>query len=64
MYAYGASLNKSLKYENYSARDIVYWYNSHPRAQNITLPHNAKNMTIIGNGNVAIDISRMMLKDS
>lgn len=47
-----------------NARDVVYWYNNHPTYEKYQLNLNDKrNVVIIGNGNVAIDITRIFLKD-
>lgn len=42
----------------------MHWYNSYPHTRPIPLDNKIQNLVIIGNGNVAIDISRIMLKDS
>lgn len=51
-----------------SARQFVNWYNGHPDSENAPLnippPLDAiENVTIIGNGNVAIDVARVLLAD-
>lgn len=51
-----------------SARQFVNWYNGHPDAtnspKNIPPPlDQIENVTIIGNGNVAIDVARILLAD-
>lgn len=50
-----------------SAREFVNWYNGHPdwsRAENLHPPlDKVKTVTIIGNGNVAIDVARVLLAD-
>lgn len=50
------------------ARQFVNWYNSHPDAkdgpENIPPPlEKIEDVTIIGNGNVAIDVARVLLAD-
>lgn len=50
------------------ARQFVNWYNSHPDGQNgpknIPPPlEKIENVTVIGNGNVAIDVARVLLAD-
>ena len=48
-----------------NARDIVYWYNNHPDYEQFKLDlDRARDIVIIGNGNVAIDISRVMLRSA
>lgn len=46
-----------------SALSLVHWYTAHPAS--ITLPppplHRTEHITVIGNGNVALDIARMLL---
>lgn len=51
-----------------SARQFVNWYNGHP--DSVNAPKNVppplemiENVTIIGNGNVAIDVARVLLAD-
>lgn len=48
-----------------NAREIVYWYNNHPKYEQFELDlSKTKNVVIIGNGNVAIDISRILLRSA
>lgn len=73
IYAYGAAENhvpkwvleagkeekKNIKF----ARDLVYWYNGHPSQENVRQNlESVKNMAIVGNGNVAIDVARILLR--
>lgn len=46
-----------------SARQFVNWYNSHPDFADWTPPDLSKisNVTIVGNGNVALDVARVLL---
>lgn len=45
-----------------SARTFVNWYNGHPEHENLNPPlHKAEDVTIVGNGNVAMDIARVLL---
>ncbi|OBA19923.1 nucleotide-binding domain-containing protein [Metschnikowia bicuspidata var. bicuspidata NRRL YB-4993] len=50
-----------------SAREFVNWYNGHPDSKQgshfIPPLEKVRNVTIIGNGNVAIDIARVLLAD-
>ncbi|XP_063900648.1 uncharacterized protein LOC135120279 isoform X2 [Zophobas morio] len=47
----------------YSARRFVNWYNGHPEYVNEKFKlSESRTVLILGNGNVAMDISRMMLK--
>lgn len=44
------------------ARELVYWYNGHPQYENVKQNlSKVKDVTIVGNGNVAIDIARILL---
>lgn len=41
----------------------MYWYNNHPSYENYHMNlSEKKTVVIIGNGNVSIDISRILLK--
>ena len=43
------------------AKDIVSWYNSHPQYVNYDINfRDIKNIVFIGNGNVAIDVARVL----
>lgn len=44
-----------------SAKDFVSWYNGLPQSENIQIDLNTKKAVIIGAGNVAIDIARLLL---
>lgn len=45
----------------------MYWYNGHPSADQPDRPKislkGIKNVVIIGNGNVAIDVGRILLRN-
>jgi NADPH-dependent glutamate synthase beta subunit-like oxidoreductase len=42
----------------------VYWYNGHPDQENEKQNlENVRNVIIVGNGNVAIDVARILLRD-
>ncbi|KAI0698003.1 FAD/NAD-P-binding domain-containing protein [Cytidiella melzeri] len=45
------------------ALSLVHWYTSHPSSAAIPPPplHRSRHVTVIGNGNVALDIARMLL---
>ncbi|QPK94009.1 FAD-dependent oxidoreductase [Actinomyces sp. zg-332] len=47
--------------ESYGAADFVYWYDGHPDYPR-TWPLQAKEVAVIGVGNVALDISRVLAK--
>lgn len=46
---------------SYGAADFVYWYDGHPDVRR-DWPLDAKSVAIIGAGNVALDVSRMLAK--
>ena len=52
----GASLLGS-----YGAADFVSWFDGHPDVER-TWPLEAREIAVIGNGNVALDVSRMLIK--
>ena len=52
----GADLDGS-----YGAADFVNWYDAHPDFPT-TWPLDAKEIAVIGNGNVALDVARMLIK--
>ena len=46
---------------SYGAADFVNWYDAHPDFP-LTWPLHAKQIAVIGNGNVALDVARMLIK--
>ena len=46
---------------SYGAADFVSWYDGHPDVPR-TWPLEAKEIAVIGNGNVALDVARMLVK--
>ena len=46
---------------SYGAADFVNWYDSHPDV-GLSWPLDAKQIAVIGNGNVALDVARMLVK--
>lgn len=70
IYAYGADSDRKLNVKGedtknvFGAKDLVNWYNKHPDYDNFDVNFkDVKNVTIIGNGNVAIDIARIFVKN-
>lgn len=70
---YGASLDRSLNIPGettlanvMSARSFVNWYNGHPNHSSLLSPlidlSKIEHVTIIGQGNVALDVARLLLK--
>ena len=68
VYAFGCESDSKLNVEGedlagvYAATDFVGWYNGHPdhRHHQFDL-HNAKRVALVGNGNVAMDVARILL---
>ncbi|XP_065367493.1 NADPH:adrenodoxin oxidoreductase, mitochondrial [Calliphora vicina] len=64
---YGADQDRELGLENetesnvLSARNFVAWYNGLPGAENLNPNLTGKSVTIVGQGNVAVDVARMLL---
>ncbi|KAH8336721.1 hypothetical protein KR059_001821 [Drosophila kikkawai] len=64
---YGADQDRELELENeqqgnvISARKFVAWYNGLPGAENLNPDLNGRDVTIVGQGNVAVDVARMLL---
>ena len=46
---------------SYGAADFVSWFDGHPDVPR-TWPLEAKSVGVVGNGNVALDVSRMLIK--
>lgn len=46
---------------SFGAADFVSWFDGHPDVPR-TWPLNAEHVAVIGNGNVALDVSRMLVK--
>lgn len=67
MQSYGAEKDRKLNIPNeypsnvLSAREFVAWYNGLPGTENYRPNLNARTVAIIGQGNVAIDVSRILL---
>lgn len=71
LFAYGASKDRLLDIPGeslrgvLSAREFVAWYNGLPGFEDLNPPlsGNGKDAVIIGQGNVALDVARMLLAD-
>jgi ferredoxin/flavodoxin---NADP+ reductase len=48
---------------SYPATTFVAWYNGHPHACDETFDLSAERAVVVGNGNVAIDVARMLVLD-
>ena len=49
---------------SYAATRFVAWYNGHPSATEDTFDMSAARAVVVGNGNVALDIARMLVLDA
>jgi ferredoxin--NADP+ reductase len=69
IYAVGASRSRNLDIPgeempgNHSAVDFVGWYNGHPDHAHHEFDLSGDRAVIIGNGNVALDVARVLLLD-
>ena len=69
VYTVGASADRSLGIEgehlpgSLSATDLVGWYNGHPDHQDLTVPLGHERAVVVGNGNVALDVARILTAD-
>lgn len=71
LFSYGAPKDKELGIPGertmrnvYSAREFVGWYNGHPDHRHLAPDLTAgENAVIIGQGNVALDVARILLSD-
>ncbi|MDH2416461.1 FAD-dependent oxidoreductase [Nocardioides sp. CER19] len=46
-----------------SATDFVAWYNGHPDKQDLAVPLDTERAVVVGNGNVALDVARVLAED-
>ena len=66
IYAVGASDDKPLAIPgeqlrgSWSARQFVAWYNGHPDARHLQFDFSRERAVIVGTGNVALDVARML----
>ena len=66
VYATGAQTDKSLGIPgedlpgSWAATEFVAWYNGHPDYRDLEFDLSAKRAVVIGNGNVAADVTRML----
>ncbi|MEV0332646.1 FAD-dependent oxidoreductase [Nocardia sp. NPDC050717] len=69
IYAVGASSDRKLGIPgeglagNVSATDFVAWYNGHPEHVDDEFDLDQKRVVIVGNGNVALDVARILTVD-
>jgi ferredoxin--NADP+ reductase len=66
VYATGAQANKTLGIRGedlpgiWSATEFVAWYNGHPDYRKLEFDLSVRRAVVIGNGNVAADVTRML----
>jgi ferredoxin/flavodoxin---NADP+ reductase len=66
IYAFGAQSDRRLGIPgeelsgSWSATELVAWYNGHPDFQELEFDLNVERAVVIGNGNVALDVARML----
>jgi len=66
VYAFGAQTDKRLGISgedlpgSWSATELVAWYNGHPDFQDLAFDLDVERALVIGNGNVALDVARML----
>nr|WP_169833934.1 4Fe-4S binding protein [Rhodococcus phenolicus] len=46
-----------------TAGEFVAWYNNHPEARDLQVDLSGEHAVVIGNGNVALDVARILLSD-
>jgi len=69
LYAVGSSDDNRLEIPgedrpgSYPATRFVAWYNGHPHACDETFDLSAERAVVVGNGNVAVDVARMLVLD-
>ncbi|MER8234208.1 FAD-dependent oxidoreductase [Streptomyces sp. NPDC094049] len=69
LYAVGAATDRRLGIEGEdlpgcaSATDFVAWYNGHPDHSTDTFPLDGERAVVVGNGNVALDVARVLTAD-
>jgi ferredoxin/flavodoxin---NADP+ reductase len=66
LYAVGAQTDRRMGIPgedlpgSWPATEFVAWYNGHPDFQHLEFDLSAKRAVVIGNGNVAVDVARML----
>ncbi|HWJ81694.1 MAG TPA: FAD-dependent oxidoreductase [Nocardioides sp.] len=69
VYAVGAATDRRLDVPgedlpgSVSATELVAWYNGHPDADETAYPLDTERAVVIGNGNVALDVARILTAD-
>jgi ferredoxin--NADP+ reductase len=66
VYAFGAAADRRLGIPgeelpgSWAATELVAWYNGHPDYQHLEFDLSAERAVVVGNGNVALDVARML----
>lgn len=69
IYAVGASSDRSMGIDgedlpgSWSATAVVGWYNGHPDYRDLDVDLSSERVVIVGNGNVALDVARVLTLD-
>ena len=69
IYATGAQTDRRMEIPgedmpgSHSATDFVAWYNGHPDYNDLEFDLSAETAVVVGNGNVAMDVTRMLATD-
>jgi len=69
IYAVGAATDRRLGVPgedlpgSVSATELVAWYNGHPDADDADYPLDSERAVVVGNGNVALDVARILTAD-
>ncbi|HZQ32120.1 MAG TPA: 4Fe-4S binding protein, partial [Mycobacterium sp.] len=69
IYAVGAPSDRRLEIDGFgipgtaTATEVVAWINSHPYYRDLAVPMDHERAVIIGNGNVALDVARILTSD-
>ncbi len=67
VYAYGCERDRHMGIDgedlpgSWAATEFVAWYNGHPDYQDLEFDLSARRAVVIGNGNVAMDVARMLV---
>jgi ferredoxin--NADP+ reductase len=66
VYAFGAETDRRLGIPgedlpgSWAATELVAWYNGHPDFQHLSFDLSGERVVVVGNGNVALDVARML----
>ena len=69
LYAVGASSDRRLDIDGFgmpgtaTATEVVAWINAHPDYTDLSVPLDRERVVIVGNGNVALDVARILTSD-